>query len=335
MKILVNGIGNIGTTMLGVLHRFKDKLGISHIYALKNHIQEWNKGDLDMLQNMGIEICTKEGIHAYTPMQNVIDSIDYIFDCTANGHGLKNKEWYSTLHNLKGCSAQGSEKGFGVPFMTGINANINKNEKYVQIVSCNTHSIAALLNVFAGPDLNQLVDADFVVVRRCEDIGNHERLVTANVVSRHLHSQMGTHHAVDALCLYNSMGLEPMITSSDVTTPSQLMHGVRFNIRLRSLPASINLVKYNEYVSTTSKFDSNIIFDQGRRYGFMGRIYSQVIIISNNLLYTNDTVKGWAFVPQEGNTILSSLHAYLLQTEHPKAGDIISELASTLIKPNW
>ena len=33
MKILVNGIGNIGTTLLGVLNKFRNDLNISHVYA--------------------------------------------------------------------------------------------------------------------------------------------------------------------------------------------------------------------------------------------------------------------------------------------------------------
>ena len=47
MKVLVNGIGNIGTTVLNVLARFQDILGITQIYALKNTLHPWNQIDLD------------------------------------------------------------------------------------------------------------------------------------------------------------------------------------------------------------------------------------------------------------------------------------------------
>ena len=328
MKVLVNGIGNIGTTMLGVLNQFRVELDLSYIYARKNNLAAWNQIELEILRDLGIEIVHPD----YTPISNIIDNVDYIFDCTSIGHGLKNKTWYQSLDNLKGCSAQGSEQGFGIPFMTGINDESIRGSKYVQIVSCNTHSLAAILKAFAGDGLDNLAEADFVVVRRCEDIGNNQRLVNANVVSRHLNSSVGTHHAVDILDLYRCVGLTPRVTSSDITTPSQLMHSVRFNIKtINPIQTEIS----GPFLSSTDKFDSNVIFELGRRYGFMGRIYSHAIIVSNNLLVEKSCVKGWAFVPQEGCTILSSIHAFLLQTQHPQATELMSTLATSLIKPIW
>jgi glyceraldehyde-3-phosphate dehydrogenase (NAD(P)) len=257
MKILVNGVGTIGTTLLGVLNTFKNDLNISHIYALKNTLHSWCHEELSILHDLGIEICTQDAKHPYTHVNTVIDDVDYIFDCTANGFGLKNKVWYQSLKNVAGCSAQGSEHGFGIPFMTGINGQSIMGKKYVQIVSCNTHSIAAILKIFCGEHLFDLAEADFVVVRRCEDIGNHERLVTANVVSRHLSPVSGTHHAIDALKLYDTVGLHPKITSSDITTPSQLMHSVRFNIKRKSTFDFEKEISWQKrrHVSTTAKFD--------------------------------------------------------------------------------
>ena len=41
MKILINGGGNIGTTIANLMIKFKDLLGISHVYLHKNLPQEW------------------------------------------------------------------------------------------------------------------------------------------------------------------------------------------------------------------------------------------------------------------------------------------------------
>ena len=61
MNILVNGIGNIGQTLLGVLCDQKSLLGIKGIYALKNtQISDWNRQDLELLIDKGVIICTKE-----------------------------------------------------------------------------------------------------------------------------------------------------------------------------------------------------------------------------------------------------------------------------------
>lgn len=340
MNILVNGIGNIGSTLLQLLVKYKDLLGIDSIFALKNTaIQPWKDEELKILQSLGIEIFNRDGKN-FRPISEVEKEIHYVFDCMSNGFGNKNKSWYESLPNLKGACAQGSEKGFGKPFMSEIGNEHIISEKYVQIVSCNTHSLASLLTTLTESDLSELIKADFVIVRRSEDLSHHERLVSANVISRHRNPIAGTHHAEDVKDLFSASGLDCNVQSSDITTPSQLMHSVRFNIELKKpLNQSDieNRIDKNPLVSKTKTFDSNIIFELGRRYGFAGRLYSHCIINHNNLLIEDNgrIIKGWAFVPQEGNTMISTIHAYLLQTANASSENIISEIQRKLIRKNW
>ena len=340
MKVLVNGIGNIGKTILGVLCDYKSKLNIDEIYALKNTaITDWNKEELNILNKRGVIICSKNN-KDYTCLDDIIDGIDYIFDCNANSFGLKNKTWYKDLTTLKGCSAQGSEKEFGIPFMSGINDKQIIDKKFVQIVSCNTHALSSIITTFVNNELSNLIEGDFVIVRRSEDIGNHERLVSSNVLSRHLKEGIGTHHAIDVKDLFLTKDQDVNIQSSDITTPSQLMHSVRFSLYLKN-SLSVNEIKKrikdNEYISTSSKFDSNILFELGRRYSPYGRLFSHAIINDNNLLFDVDQrkVKGWAFIPQEGNTILSTIHAFLLQVNANSTTDVMNVIKRDLVKPVW
>ncbi|TNE54739.1 MAG: hypothetical protein EP338_06270 [Bacteroidetes bacterium] len=337
MNVLVNGIGNIGTTILNFLLEEKERLGIQNIYALKNsEPAPWNLPELTSFGDRGAIVLKKGELgenHANYP------PLDYIFDCGANGMGLKNKEWYTSWPGVKGFSAQGSEKGFGIPFMSGVNEAAIEGVRFVQIVSCNTHSLAAILKCFAGESLKRLHKADFVIVRRSEDLGNHQRLVSANVVSRHLDQHIGTHHAIDVKDLYAVQGLTPDLQSSDVTTPSQLMHAVRFSLDLNEWPTEHlgELIRSQDFLAGTDKFDSNVIFELGRRYGFQGRIYAHAIINENNLLIDleHKSLKGWAFIPQEGNTILSTIHAFLLQTTNQGAKQIMHDLKQKYLQKTW
>ena len=223
MKVLVNGLGNIGQTLLAILCDYKAMLHITEIYGLKNtQITDWNKAEIDLLEQKGVVVCTKDN-SAYLDVNSIIGQIDYIFDCNANSIGLKNKEWYSSLPHLKGCSAQGSEKGFGKSFMTGVNNGVIENEKFVHIVSCNTHAIAAILTTISDNNSSNFLEGDFVIVRRSEDLGNKQRLVGANVLAKHLDHTIGTHHAIDVKDLFKTKNEELNIQSSDITTPSQLM----------------------------------------------------------------------------------------------------------------
>lgn len=334
MKILVNGSGNIGTTLACLLMDYKNVLNITEVHIFKNTPQPWRETDLDFLRLIGINVHNSNEIE-YTEL---VSKIDYIFEATSNGVGLKNKTLYEKADNLIGVCAQGSEKDFGIPFMSGIKTERFKNKKFIQIVSCNTHGAASILQTICGENLTNLEFADFVVVRRSEDIGNHERLVTSNVVARHLSDDIGTHHAIDVKDMYNSLGINCDITSSDITTPSQLMHSTRFTIHLKNKISEIEfneLVLNNNFISTTKKFDSNFIYELGRRYGKYGRIFNHAIILNNNLLISDNTIKGWAFVPQEGNSIISTIHAFLLQTQPKTASNSIEVIKKELLHPKW
>ena len=340
MKGLVNGIGNIGTTLLSLLVDYKKELEIEEVIGLKNSVvSDWNKEEITIIKEKGVRLIEKQKL-SENELKEILDSVDYIMDANTNSIGLNNKKLYSDLPNLKGCSAQGSEKGFGIPFMSGINNESIVKEKFVQIVSCNTHSLSTLLSVFSDSNFANIKEADFVIVRRSEDIGNHQRLVAANVVSRHLDSHIGTHHAIDVKDLFRTINLEVPVQSSDITTPSQLMHSVRFNIKLSSSmyeESMFELIDKNDLVSTTNKFDSNVIFELGRRYSKYGRLYSHVIINSNNILFDKDEnrIKGWGFIPQEGNTIISTLHAFLLQVNPDLAKEKINFIKNELIRKSW
>lgn len=337
MNVLVNGVGNIGTTLLGLLTKYRYELSIETVYALKNDLKPWQIDDIEFLKSSGITILSHNGEHGVN-VDFIKDDIHYIFDTTNNGGGIKNKEFYNSFNNLIGASAQGSEKSFGVSYMSGVNNEIIQNEKFAHIVSCNTHSLASILKAFTGESLQNLANADFVVVRRSEDIGNHQRLVSANVVARHLDPTLGTHHSIDVVDLFDTLGMNVNVTSSDVTTPSQLMHGVRFNIALKKKITKEDvseLINSNPLVSTSTKYDSNVIFERGRRHSFQGRIYSHAIIIENNILINGSRIMGWAFIPQEGNTLLSTVNAFLLQTKNKKEQQIMQLLFKDLLLKRW
>lgn len=315
VKVLVNGVGNIGTTMLQVLAAHRKTLGISAIYAHRATLRPWETAQVRRLEAHGVVVLAPEHSEL-DPLDTVTNEIEYVFDTTRQGGGLRNRCLYEKLPSLLGASAQGSESGFGTPFMLGFDIPV-QDSPFVHIVSCNTHGALAVLLALSGGDLDQVEDADFVVARRSDDIANHERLVAGNVISRHLDPALGTHHGIDADALLRSVGRVLPIQTSDITTPSQFLHASRFSVKMNeqiSLPEVAERIENNPYVGTTAIFDSNKVFEIGRRFGLAGRLFNQAVFVPNNLLVKGTTVTGWTFVPQEGNTILSTLAAFLRRT---------------------
>lgn len=335
MHVVVRGLGNIGTTLAGLLLRHRERLGIDEVRVLKGRPAPWGAPDLDRLRERGAAVHIATG--AGPQDEPALRGAGFVFDCRKAGAPLGDLRAYQAMRDL--CAvAQGSEDGFGVPFVAGVNDAVIRGARFVQVGSCNTHALAAVVRAVAGPELEALEGADFVVVRRCDDLGSHERLVAASVVSRHRDAHAGTHHAVDVARVFETTGGRLAATSSDVTTPTQLMHAIRFALRLE-VPVDAEEIRrridVDPWLSTTDKFDCNAVFELGRRYGVQGRIYSHAVVVANNLLITGRVVRGWAFVPQEGNTLLSTLESFLLQTRHPRAGEVAGELRADLLAPRW
>jgi len=332
MRVLVVGAGNIGTTLVNLLLAHRTALGIDEVLVQKvREPAPFDAPELAELERRGARVVRAANDAAAT---DLLGTVDYLFDCRKDGAATRDRERTLGLSRLRGASAQGSETGFGVPFVGGVNPAAVIGARLVQIASCNTHATATLLTALGGAALERLEEADLVCVRRCEDLGGRERLVGASVVSRHRDPTHGTHHAADAARVFATMGLAPVVTSSDVTTPSQLTHTVRFHVRLRAPRAAAAVaadLAAHPRLATTAKFDSNRVFELGRRYGFQGRLFAHAIVVANDLLIRGRSVKGWAFVPQEGNTLLSTLEAFLLQTRPAEAAPIAARIAADLV----
>ena len=82
--------------------------------------------------------------------EEAIERAGVVIDCTPQGIGHKNKtDYYERFRtDTNGFVAQGSEYGFGKMYARGINDEtlITGEDQFVQVVSCNTHNLASLVN---------------------------------------------------------------------------------------------------------------------------------------------------------------------------------------------
>ena len=65
--------------------------------------------------------------------------------------------------------------------------------------------------------------------------------------------------------------------------------------------------------------------------GFQGRLYSHSIIVSNNIVKSESSCAGWAFIPQEGNTILSTINAFLIRTRPEESEKLFNGICRDMI----
>ena len=147
------GTGTIGEPLIGLFCHYKDAWGIDEVTFHKRTPLSDERGKVNSMLRRGALLATdadrkdafQELGHKVSYEANeAIARATVVIDCTPVGNKLKPN--YEKIAGPKVYMAQGSEFGFGRQYARGVNDEaIDLNERFVQIVSCNTHNICVLL----------------------------------------------------------------------------------------------------------------------------------------------------------------------------------------------
>lgn len=326
----VVGTGTIGEPLIGLLADMKTEFGFDEVTFHKHTPRSGDRPKLANLARKGAILAAdpdqregfaKIGIEPQFDAEEAIARASVVIDCTPSGVGRQNKNRYyeKYLESAKGFLAQGSEFGFGKMYARGINDSVLEpgKDRFIHIVSCNTHNISILLKTL-GDDGSGGLDidsADFVCLRRANDISQEGGFVPSPQVGVHDEGEFGTHHARDAHMLFETLGEDLDLFSSAVKLNTQYMHSLRFKIRLtRDITHEEVMRRFaeNPRIALTEKTSANAVFSFGREQGYYGRILN-VAVISSPTIYVRRKreVIGFCFTPQDGNSLLSSVAATL------------------------
>ena len=156
--VLVIGTGTIGEPLIGLLCNFKAQLGIDEVLFHKRTPLMTDRSKVLSLMRRGAKLCVDDtsakgfqdlGMEPTYEAVEAINRAGVVIDCTPSGIGTQNKaEFYDKFtSNTSGFLAQGSEFGFGKPYAYGINdeALVRGEDQYLQVVSCNTHNLSAII----------------------------------------------------------------------------------------------------------------------------------------------------------------------------------------------
>ena len=324
--IHVIGTGTIGEPLIGLLSDYREKLGIDEITFFKKFPSRNDRSKVIDLLSRGARLAVdygkenefkKLGMDPDLEAKESIKRASVIIDCTPKGVGHENKaKFYNNFsQNVRGFIAQGGEENFGKKYAHGINdQTLSPKDKFIQIVSCNTHNIACLTKTIAlDDDPNNLIEGKYVCIRRANDISQTENFIPSPQVSIHDCSKNGSHHARDAVSLFSTLGQNLNLFSSSMKINSQYMHVLWFNLKLKQ-PITLDAVKdklqANKMVALTRKDLTSTVFSFGRDHGHYGRIMNQTVVVEQSLHVRNEhEVTGFCFTPQDGNSVFSSISA--------------------------
>jgi len=324
----VVGTGTIGEPLIGLLCEMKGPLGIEEITFHKRTPLLTDRSKVTNLIRRGARLCVDEsaaksfrdlGMEPSYETHEALRRAAVVIDCTPSGVGMENKnEFYEKyLDNTLGFIAQGSEFGFGKPYARGINdeALVRGKDRFVQIVSCNTHNLSILIHTLAlqdgGPE--NLLEGRFVCMRRANDISQDGSFCPSPVVGKHKDARFGTHHARDAWHLFHTLEYDLELFSSAIKLNTQYMHTIFFDIRVKQRTDTkklLELIHANDRMAVTYKDSANSVFSFGRDHGHYGRILNVTVVALPTLAVRNQTeILGYCFTPQDGNSLLSSVAA--------------------------
>jgi glyceraldehyde-3-phosphate dehydrogenase (NAD(P)) len=336
----VVGTGTIGEPLIGLFTQFKEKWNISEVTFHKRTPAPEGRAMVNSLMNRGARLVADEAARddfarlghrvSYTT-EEALERATVVVDCTPAGN--ENKKIYKQVKGPKGFLAQGSEFGFGKPYARGINDEVQSpDERFVQVVSCNTHNISVLLKTLAcDKDGKMSLDAGrFVCMRRANDVSDTKSFIPAPQAGKHDDPEFGTHHARDAHYLFQTVGEKLNLFSSAIKLNTQYMHTLWFDLELKhetSLDEVRLAFRQNPRVAVTNKRYVNEIFSFGRDHGYYGRILSQTVVPLPTVAVPNSRkVVGFCYTPQDGNSLLSSIAATLRYLDASKIDENLEVL---------
>ena len=323
----VVGTGTIGEPLIGLLADHREDFGIDEVTFHKRTPLITERSKVNDLVRRGADLAVDADKRStfeelgHNPKLETLEALEraaVVIDCTPVGNANK-RDYYNDLVHPTGFMAQGSEFGFGKMYARGINdeALERGEDRFLQIVSCNTHNISVLIKSIAMDEdgTNHLTDGRFLCIRRANDISQDDGFVASPTVDAHKEDRFGTHHARDANHLFATLGHDLNLFSSAIKVNTQYMHSIHFSLTLdreMTLDEVRERLAANTRVAVTHKRSGNAVFSFGRDHGYYGRILSQTVVSLDTLAVRNgNEVVGFCFTPQDGNPLLSTVAAML------------------------
>lgn len=347
-SILIVGTGTIGKPLIRLALEIKRQLGVEEVIFHKNQPDLSCRGMLQDFHRRGAKLAVYAerrdefrkmlepcGFETSYTLEEAVERADIIVDCTSKGvaRKLKDSLYKKLIHPGQGFIAQGSERGFGKPYAFDINdqALDPEKDKFLQVVSCNTHQILCVLKTLAFDpynagrfDFSNLIRARFYLARRAGDISQDKSTIGIEVGDP-AHEFYGSHQAEDAMNVLRTInapwtfydeGLGLDIHSAADTVNNPFMHTVYFSVIVSGQVTKEEVerrFRANPLTAVTYQKTNNQVFSEGRDRGDSGRILNQTVVClpSLEVLSGGREIIGRCFTPQDGNALLSSVAAIL------------------------
>ncbi|QKQ98647.1 type II glyceraldehyde-3-phosphate dehydrogenase [Candidatus Nanohaloarchaea archaeon] len=312
VKVVVNGIGTIGKRVAEAVRKQEDMqlYGIADVSPsgqLKDELSEeggLHGTPLYASNQDGLENLSDAGMHVEGLLEEEVDEIDVVVDCTPSGVDQMNKENLYEPNNIKAIFEGGADSEIApVSFNADANYDEARGEDFVRVVSCNTTSLSRTMD--AVESSFEIEKATANLVRRGGDIPQDSRGPINSTIPV---TEVPSHHGPDVQEVMPDLDIKTLA----VKVPTTYGHVHMVTAELESNPSEedvkaafreqprVEVLSAGEGYDSTAKIHEKMR-DLGRKRSDMqeAAVWEETITVEDGTLYWIHMVHQEAIVVPE------------------------------------
>lgn len=221
VKIIVAGVGTIGKRVAEAVKKQEDMelyglADVSQSGGLRTVLMEdgpLHGTDLYASNEDGMERLEDQGFHVEGMLEEELDVVDLVVDCTPAGIDEKNKENLYEPNDVKAIFQGGASDDIAdVKFNADANYDDAAGEDFVKVVSCNTTSLSRTLSAMRDSFGVEEVTAN--LVRRGGDIPQDSRGPINSTIPV---TEVPSHHGPDVQAVMPDLDIKTLAVKVPVT----------------------------------------------------------------------------------------------------------------------
>ncbi|MFT4893001.1 MAG: glyceraldehyde-3-phosphate dehydrogenase (NAD(P)) [Candidatus Nanohaloarchaea archaeon] len=221
VKVVVAGVGTIGKRVAEAVRKQEDMelygvADVSQTGGLRTVLSEEGSltGTSLLASNQeGKENLESQGFYVEDLLENRLDEIDVVVDCTPPGIDEKNKENMYEPNNVKAVFQGGASDDIAeVKFNADANYEKGRGEDYIKVVSCNTTSLSRTMS--AVDERFGIDEATANLVRRGGDIPQDSRGPINSTIPV---TEVPSHHGPDVQAVMPDLDIKTLAVKVPVT----------------------------------------------------------------------------------------------------------------------
>ncbi|MFO7793821.1 MAG: type II glyceraldehyde-3-phosphate dehydrogenase [Candidatus Nanohaloarchaea archaeon] len=298
VNVIVAGVGTIGKRVAEAVKKQEDMnlygvADVSQTGGLRTVLHEngpLHGTDLYASNEEGLENLEDQGFYVAGLLEDQLDEVDLVVDCTPPGVDKKNKENLYEPHDVKAVFQGGAPDDIAeVKFNADANYEEARGEDFVKVVSCNTTSLSRTMN--AVDEAFGVDNAVASLVRRGGDIPQDGRGPINSTVPV---TEVPSHHGPDVQAVMPELDIKTLAVKVPVTFGHVHMN----NVELESQPSEeevkeafrnqprVNLVSAGEGYDSTGKIHEQMRdLERPRSDMPEAAIWEETIKVEDNTLY--------------------------------------------------